>query len=617
MLRNFAFSIALVVGTAALGLAAGTPVRPKAGPVEVFPLEQLKPGMAATAWTVFEGAEPEAVPIEIIGRWRNMWGPGQDVILAKMGGKAARTGAAGGMSGSPVYIDGKLLGAVSLRIGAFSPDTICGITPIGLMLEINELDATRPAESRQLGTVQARAQYPMPGDMLQKVLAAGANALPEAPYLTPIEAPVAFTGFHPDVLKEFGPLFSQMGLKAVQGGAGSALKGAKPVPGWQKSLQPGDAVSGVLVSGDMSLSALGTVTYNDGKRVLAFGHPFLNLGPVDMPMSKSEVLWVFASSFSPNKMGNATEIVGSLRQDRHSGVMGELGRESEMVPVEVTVRSLGDGNAVKTEKKLSFNVFVHQKWTPQLMMITLFNSILGLNDFAEEATYRLSGQVELDGQQPLAIETMMAPTEAPIPVPLLLAGYWADKFNRLYGNAVRTPKLKKVNAVVDLLPERRTASIETAWLADTEVAPGSEVPVKVFLRPYRGGRVEREFKVKIPAGLPKGEHRILLSDADTLNRMQMAAGAANRFIDLNQTVSLINQERSNNKLYVSLVESRPTVYFDDKKMPSLPGSVMNVMQTGRSANRAVIATGDTAREQMALAFDQVISGSYTLRVTVK
>ncbi|HBY62766.1 MAG TPA: hypothetical protein DEH78_23325, partial [Solibacterales bacterium] len=528
-----------------------------------------------------------------------------------------RTGAAGGMSGSPVYIDGKLLGAVSLRIGAFSPDTICGITPIGLMLEINELDATRPAESRQLGSAQARAQYPIPGELLQRVLAAGANALPEAPYLTPIEAPVAFTGFHPDVLREFAPLFSQLGLKAVQGGAGSALKGAKPAPGWDKSLQPGDAVSGVLVSGDMSLSALGTVTYNDGKRVLAFGHPFLNLGPVDMPMSRSEVLMVFASQFAPNKMGNATEIVGALRQDRHSGVMGELGRESEMVPVEVTVRSLGEANAVKSEKKLRFDVFVHQKWTPQLMMITLFNSILGLNDFAEEATYRMSGQVELEGQQPLAIQTMVAPTEAPIPVPLILAGWWADKFNRLYGNNVRTPKLRKVNAVVELLPERRTASIETAWLADSEVEPGSEVPVKVFLRPYRGGRLEREFAVKIPAGLPKGEHRILLSDADTLNRMQMMAGASNRFIDLNQTVSLINQERSNNKLYVSLVQARPTVYFDDKRMPSLPGSVMNVMQTGRASNRAVIATGDTAQEQMAIPFEQVISGSYTLRVTVK
>jgi hypothetical protein len=225
--------------------------------------------------------------------------------------------------------------------------------------------------------------------------------------------------------------------------------------------------------------------------------------------------------------------------------------------------------------------------------------------------------VEMEGQANLSLATMLAPSEMPVPAPMLLAGWWGDKFKRLYLNAVKTPRLKRVDAVIDLLPARRIATIENAWVATPEVRPGDEVPVKVFLRPYRGERIERDLKVKLPAGMPKGEHRILLSDADTLNRMQSAASAVNRFIDLQETVSLINQERSNNKLYVSLVEARPTVYSDDKTMPSLPASVLNVMQSGRAGNRSFVTSPESAAEQLAIPFDLVVSGSQSLRIVVK
>jgi hypothetical protein len=575
--------------------------------------------MKAVAWTVFSGSEPEPVPVEIIGLWKNAWGPKQDIILGKMGGKAQRTGVAGGMSGSPVYVDGKLIGAVALRISVFSPDAICGITPIELMLEINDFDSTRPADARAPGTNQPRAGVQVPSELLAQAVSAGASPglIPQQPLMVPIDTPLVFSGFDQEVLREFGPMFQQMGVSAVQGGASGALRGAKPSGDWKSSLQPGDSIAGVLVSGDMNVTGLGTTTYNDGKRVLGFGHPFFNLGPVDMPMSKGEILMVLSSQFQPNKFGNATEIVGALKQDRHSGIMGELGAEAQMVPVSVKVRTYGDAKTVLKEKALNFNVFVQQKWTPYLMMVTLFNSVSGMNDFAEESTFRLTGSVELDGHPNISVSTMLAPSEMPIPASMLLAGWWGDKFNRLFANAVKTPRLKRVDATIDLLPERRVASIENAFISNTEVEPGTEVPVKVYLRPYRGERIEREFKVKIPAGLPKGEHRILLSDADTLNRMQSFAGMANRFIDLPEMVSLINQERSNNRLYVSLVQSRPTFYDDDKTLPSLPASVLNVMQTGRAANRPFISSGESAQQQMSIPFEQVVSGNQSLKITVK
>jgi hypothetical protein len=251
------------------------------------------------------------------------------------------------------------------------------------------------------------------------------------------------------------------------------------------------------------------------------------------------------------------------------------------------------------------------------MMVTLFNSVSGMNDFAEESTFRLSGDIELDGQPSISLSTMLAPGEMPVPPSMMLAGWWGDKFNRLFGNAVHMPKLKRVNATIDLLPQRRIAAIESAYLATPEVEAGSDALVKVFLRPYRGERIEREINVHIPAGMPKGEHRILLADAEAMNRMQTVAGTANRFIALAETISLINQERRNDHLYVALVQARPTFYEDDKVMPSLPASVANVMQASRSASRRFITTGESIGEEQAIPFGYAVDGTQALKITVK
>jgi hypothetical protein len=604
---------AILISLAATALPASAaetpPVRPKSGKVEIMPLAEVRPGMKGTAWTVFQGTEPEAVPVEIVGIAKNMWGPKQDIILGKMGGKAARTNVAKGMSGSPVYINGKLIGAVSLGLSQFSPDAICGITPIELMLEINGGDQTHPAAARAPGKTVAL------GGRVEGEASGG--TLDPLESLVPIDSPLVFSGINGDTLRDFSSVFQQMGVRAVQGTGGVLTHGSKPVAGWEHALNPGESVATVLVDGDMGISAFGTVTYNDGKRVLAFGHPLFNLGPVDMPLAKSEVVLTLASQFQPSKMANATDIVGALRQDRHSGIMGELGATSPMIPVTLNVRSLDAKEALLSQKSFHYNVFVHQKWTPTLMMMTLYNSIANLNDFADEATYRLSGKVEMNGTHNIGLATMQATGDMPMPAPMALAVWLGDKLNRLYLNNVNTPDVKGMTLNLDLLPERRVATIETGWVANTEVQAGDELAVKVSLRPYRGEPMQREVTVKIPAGLAKGEHRILLSDADTLNRMQNAAGFMNRFIDVPQAVSLLNQERTNNRLYVSLVQSSPTAYYDDKTMPNMPSSVLNVIQAGRASNRAMVTTPETASEQTSIPFDYVVTGSYFLRIHVK
>lgn len=611
-------AVALVV---AAGLApAADPMPPKAGKVEILRLQDVKPGMQATAWTVFQGSTPEPVPIEIIGLWRNAMGPRQHVIMAKMGGKAQRTGVAGGMSGSPVYIDGKLIGAVALRLSQFSPDAICGITPIESMLEIQDFDASRPQGAR---TPDRAAVEPsgaeMPSELVSQLVAAGAKfPFPgSGALMTPIETPLVFSGFTTETLNAYEPMLRQMGITPVQGGSSATTLTAKPAAGWEHALNPGEAVSGILVSGDMSTTGMGTVTYNDGKRVLAFGHQFFDLGPVDMPMAKSEILTVLSSAFQPNKVGNSTDVVGALRQDRHTGIMGELGAESPVIPVHVRVRAHGENDAVVKEKDLNFNVFVHPKWTPFLMSATLNNSLQQMNLYADEMTYSISADVTMDGTPNLHLSTMLAPGEFPAPMPQMLAGWWGDKFNRLFLNNVDAPKLKSVNAVVDLLPARRMAVIESAWTPATEVDAGTEIAVKIFLRPYRGERIERSLTVKIPAGMPKGEHRVQFSDADTLDRSLGGAARNNRGMDVASTVSLLNQERANNRLYVSLVQSRSTYFADDKTLPNLPSSIANVMQASPTAGRPLVGTPSSMQVQQSIAFDQVVSGNYSLRIKVK
>ncbi|MBY0503453.1 MAG: hypothetical protein K2X03_06080 [Bryobacteraceae bacterium] len=591
---------------------------PRAGKVDIMPSAQLKPGMKAIAWTVFEGTVPEAVPIEIVGLWKNAWGPKQDIIIGKMGGKAQRTNVAGGMSGSPVYIDGKLVGAVALRLSVFSPDAICGITPIELMLEINDFDKTVPTDAKSPMKPVTRASVEMPNDLVRQVMAAADGALPQSLAMEPIGTPLVFSGFSEVTLREFGPLLRQQGINPVLGGAGSGSYNTKPVSGWANALQPGQSVAGVLVNGDMSVTGLGTVTYNDGKRVLAFGHPFFNMGPVDMPMSQGEILMVLASQFQPNKMGNATDIVGALKQDRHSGIMGVLGAESPMIPVNMKIRTQDEKGGVMKEKILRYNLFTHQKWTPFLSMMTVFNSISGINDFSDELTYRLTGQVEFDGQQKLRLDnTQTVMPESPAPAAMALTGYVGEKITKLFGNQVQMPKMKSMDITVDLIPERRILALESAWISLNEVSPGDEVTVKAYLRPFRGPRLERELKIRIPEGLPKGEHKIVLSDGESLNKLQSFFVTQNKFLDLPGALSLLNQERRNTQLFASLMQTKPTVYYDDKTLPSLPQSVLNVMQAGRTANRMISSYPETTVSQSSIELDQVITGSHTLKILVR
>jgi len=596
ILRN-AVSFALLSFISLAGFAAEKPK------VQIMPEDQVKTGMHGVAYTVFEGVTPEPMEVEILGVLRNMAGPKSDVILARLHGKKVEYfGVVAGMSGSPVYIDGKLIGAIAYRIGEFSKEPIAGITPAGSMLEIDAMDKTpAPEEARALaGDRQATARTSGPG------LATSPNQQDPgyANLLKPIETPLVFTGFSENTLRLFSKDFASVGVVPVMG-AGSVSNDKQPEP-----LVPGSAVSAILVRGDMNIAGTCTVTYLDDTHLLACGHPLLQSGSVNMPMTKATVLATLPSAQNSFKIVNATEPVGAFMQDRRAGLMGRFDREPHMIPVTLTF------NGVSHPKQFHYEVLNNAKVTPAAMMATVFNAIQGMNEYGEDTTYRLRGDIDVLGYPKLRVQNMYAPLDGSTPTAYSIALSIGEHFSRIFENPYATPKIEGVELNFDLVPDRRSARLETARTDITEARPGDEITIETLLRPYRGESILRQIPVKIPTSTPRGTLRILVSDGDTLDKMRRVSGAMSRRLDLGSTIALLNKEHTNSELYVSLLEASPQAMVDDKVMPTLPLSVMNVMD-GMRGTQDMIVVGESAVDEASTPVDYVVTGSQIITLTIK
>jgi hypothetical protein len=569
-----------------------------------IPVDQIHPGMRGVAYTVFQGVKPESMDVEVLGVLHNANGPKGDIILVRLHGtKVEYTGVVAGMSGSPVYLDGKLAGALAFRIGEFSKEPIAGVTPIADMLEINELDKS-PAE-------ETAATKPTVTSMAGKTAAPGdGSSLPASPqdfanYLKPIDTPLVFNGFSEDTVRRFAGQFASAGVVPVMG-AGSASNDKQPEP-----LEAGSAVSAILVRGDMNIAATCTVTYIDPQRLLACGHPLLQFGSVDLPMDKAEVLATLPSPLNAFKIVNTTEEAGVFVQDRHTGIMGVFNKQPEMIPVTLTIHG-GAGT-----KEFHYEVLNNARLSPVAIMATVFNALHEVNEYGEEITYSLNGSIDVKGFPEVALKNMFVPTEAGQPAAMAAALSLGDRFSRIYDNPYSAPAVNSVKLDFDLVRERRWAHLESARTDVTEARPGDEIVVETVLAPYRGERVVRQIAVKIPTSASKGSLRILVSDGETLDRVGRTNAAFGRKLDLASTIALLNKEHANNRLYVSLLEADPEARVADKVMPTLPISVMNVMD-GMRGNQEMIVSGESSVDETATApLDYVVSGAQLLTVTVK
>ena len=567
----------------------------------IIPLDQIHEGMKGTALTVFQGVKPESMDVEVLGILRNVNGPKGDIILVRLHGiKPEYTGVVAGMSGSPVYFDGKLAGALAFRIGEFSKEPIAGVTPIAEMFEINALDH-RPAAA------SLRATGP---DETGKTATSGPGTtqLPAtnySNYLKPIDAPFVFNGFSDGTLQRYAEQFKEAGIVPVMG-TGSSSDRKQPEP-----IEAGSAVSAVLVRGDMDIAATCTVTYVDPKHLLACGHPLLQFGEVDLPMTKATVVATLPSPLNAFKIVNTTETVGAFVQDRQAGILGVMGHEPKMIPVTVTLRG---GPA---PKEFHYEVLNNARLSPLAMMATVFNALHGTNEYGEDITYRMNGVLSVKGYPDVTMRNMFAPLDNGQPAAALAASNIGDRFGRIYSNPYDAPDVQGVKLDFDLVRERRSARLETSRTDVTEARPGDQITVETVIRPYRGERLVRQIPIRIPTSASKGPLRILVSDGDTLDRMHRGTPTMTRSLGLAPTISLLNKERSDDRVYVSLFDSDPGAMVADKVMPTLPLSVMNVMDNMRGTQDMVVLNESSVSEASTDPLDYVVSGVQMLTINIK
>jgi len=568
--------------------------------VDTISISQIHIGMKGVAYTVFQGTKPEPMDVEVLGVLKNANGPKGDIILVRLGGaKAEYTGVVAGMSGSPVYFDGKLAGAVAFRIGEFSKEPIAGVTPISEMLEISALDRTptnTPVEAKSIPGLTAKTSGPgLPSATAQNF----------ANYLKPIDTPLVFSGFSEDAVQRFAPQFAAEGIVPVMG-VGSASDTKQPDP-----IEPGSAVSAILVRGDMDIAATCTVTYIDPQHLLACGHPLLQFGMINLPMTKAEVLATLPSPLNAFKIVNATETVGSFVQDRHTGILGEFGRKPEMIPVTLTIHG---GTTAKT---FHYEVLNNARLSPVAISTTVFNALHGVNEYGDQTTYAMRGDISVEGFPEVKLQDMFSSADGMQPAAMLAAASIGGSFGRIYDNPYSTPDITGLNLDFEVSNDRRWAKLESARTDVNEARPGDEITVEVLLRPYRGEAVIEHVPVRIPTSASKGSTlRILVSDGDMLDRLRRGPSAAQK-LDLASTIGVLNKQHVSNRVYVSVLNEDPEAMVADKVMPALPLSVMNVMDGMRGPEDMTILGQSSVSETATAPLDFVVSGAQLLPITIK
>jgi hypothetical protein len=565
---------------------------------ETIPVDQVHAGMQGYAYTIFSGDQVEKFDLEVIGVMPNFLGPKQSIILVELKGpKVEHTGVVAGMSGSPVYIEGKLAGALSLKLGIFTKEAIGGVTPIE--------DVLNPPASNT-ATQAVPQQFDLPKDAVAQ------KTLPTSSSLEPIETPLVFSGFQQITLQQFAVQLQNYGLVATQGGTSADQK-----DDLHAHLSPGEMAGMVLVRGDLSISAACTVTAVRQDRVFLCGHPFLNLGDIQMPMSRSEVVMTLSSSLASTKIVNTGGMIGTITSDHLTAVTGKLGTAPPMIPLDLTFVTDSE------EKKLHFELVNHPKLTPLLVAMTTFNGVTQNSLYGEGRTLHMTGEIQLKGHVPVKLENTFAPTDSLAPDGMPIAIVVQSVFGRLFTNNYEVPDVDHVSLRVESLAGKNSYTIESAWLEKGEASPGEDVKVRVLLRPYRGEPRIEETSVHVPDQMARGTAlRVLVSDADWMNRASrgfnfgVLPGGASGPAGLDQLIALINRERHNDRLYVGVFVPAPTMVWDDKELPNVPLSEISIID-GRPTPGSVQVLRESLANESSIVLGGPVSGLVSLNLQIR
>jgi len=565
-----------------LALCTGLPAQTK-----TFPVDEIRPGMVGIGRTVFDGDRLEDFKVHIIGVLRNSAGPRRNLILARReGGPLANPGVIAGMSGSPVYIDGRLVGAVSYSLGQFPKEPIAGITPIDEMRE----DATLPGPRRQA----ARVDLPLPltqeglrASLRQafawmrpfadspndvQVLGDGTVNAGMGALMRPIATPISLGGFEPTVIDPIATAFRDQGFLPIMAGSlqlpSASTRAAAP------PLRPGDPIGVALLNGDLEVGATGTVTDVDGNHVYAFGHPFYGLGPTEFPMTRAHVFGILPSLAASQKIASTGEVIGIVQQDRATTIAGTLGPGPTMIPIKLTLNSERG-----TRKTFNIAMVRDQLLTPLLAYVSILNTLTSYERQNGVGTYAIRGSATLKKYGDLSFEDLFTGDQPSVGAAASVVG----PINLLLRNAFEDVEFSGVNLEIDASEQPRSATIDRVWVGNTRVRAGSTVDVNVLLRTYRGEQVTKSIPIQIPSNA-RGSVSVMVADGARLSQFEARELQLQpqQTRGLTQMIRVLNGARKNNRLYVRLVTRDDGAVVKGEPLAALPGSVLAVMEADRS-----------------------------------
>jgi hypothetical protein len=584
-------------------------------------VKDIRPGMVGIGHTVFDGTHVEEFKANILGVLENVIGPRRNLILAKLeGGPLANTGVIAGMSGSPVYVDGKLIGAVSYALGSFSKEPIAGITPIAEMTDSTAQGNIRPPGAR------VKVEFPLtreglsaafrkaltwnrpfaerPNDTeLSGIASVAGMAAPQlGTLLRPIATPLVMSGFEPDLADMFGSAFRDQGFIPTGGSVAGMHLGEKPYEG---PLKPGDAVGVMLVGGDLMLGGTGTVTHIDGDRVYAFGHPMYNLGPIGFPMTRAYVYTVLPSLFSSMKLSTTGEIIGTVFQDRAAAIAGRLGNGPRMIPITVSLESTR-----ASSQTFHFTVVNDPLFGPLMTYASILNTLGSYERQFGAASFSVKGSVKVQKHDAIALDNLFAGDQSSMGA----AAYIVGPLSALMSNDYEKVDIDGLDVTFGTTEEPKTATLERVWLDDPRPRAGRTVPLKVMFRTYRGEDVVRTLPIEIPYNA-SGSLSLLVSDGGRLGMNEQREARAPQPRSVDQIIKTLNKGRRNNSLYIKLLGSDAGAVVNGELLSALPPSVLGVLEGDRNGGNFNPLHNATLGE-WELPTEHAVAGSRTLTITV-
>ncbi|HJQ70144.1 MAG TPA: SpoIVB peptidase S55 domain-containing protein [Blastocatellia bacterium] len=600
-------------------LAGAAPASTTKTALAFMPLEEVRPGMKGHGFSVFQGTNPERFEVEILGILDGVPNPKQSLIIAKLGGPlVARTSVFAGMSGSPVYIDGKLVGAVAYSF-PFSKEPIAGITPIKYMIDIFERGDAEPPRTSQrasFNTLMAAATASAPTLPAPFAAQVGARAATNGlltPYvgqtIMPIATPVTFSGVPQAVLDMFADDLRKAGIQPIAGiGGGSSL--SPMAASNDQTLAPGTSVSVQLVRGDFTIDAAGTVTHRDGERIYAFGHPFLSSGQTSWPMAESSVVTVIPNVNNSFKLSAGGNLVGSISQDRSTGVYGQLGAKPRMIPVKLTVHT--SRNKAET---YNFEMVSDSFLSPLLMKIAMFSSILATERQVGAQTIKVAGRIAVNGHPDIVLDNSFS---SPSGAVLYAVNDVARPLAVLFNSGFDAVDLRSIEVDVTSLDARSSGFLNRLWIDKTEVRPGDTIEIQAFARNDNGNEFVERIPLQIPTDAPIGPLVIIVGDGASINQTDARTQPSADFMpkDLGQLVRAINKLKKNNRLYVKVMRSGGGAIVNNEEMPVLPPSVLATLGSQRTAGGYTPLSVATLTESALPPSQFIISGQQTITINV-